>query len=404
MKEIILFSVIVIGLSSVLIPSLLFGFRNSILGTLSMVIILIAAMVAILAYVVAIIGLSQLIWITPVALILIFAILQFLRSRLIRPFNLLAGLIVEKLASGRLDFSFNDALLNRKDELGKMTKSLDAMKQKLNNIIREINDISSSISSSAESHSQASVQISRDASEQATSVEEISATIEEMAANIQNNTASAQETEKIALSAQSGIQEVFEKSEKSIDAVRSITDKIEIINDIAFQTNLLALNAAIEAARAGEHGKGFAVVASEVRKLAERSKQSADEIVELAQETLKLAETTGEQMNKMLPEVERTSGLVQEIAAASQEQNRGASQVNISIQQLNSITQKNAAAAEEMATSSEELTSMAEKQKTLIAFFNLDHSQGITKELEEETTITTPVHTNISSGEHDDVF
>jgi methyl-accepting chemotaxis protein len=199
--------------------------------------------------------------------------------------------------------------------------------------------------------------------------------MEEMSSNIQQNTDNAMQTEKISISSAQSMANVANASEESLVSVREITEKINIINDIAFQTNILALNAAVEAARAGEHGKGFAVVAAEVRKLAERSKIASDEIVSLSQKSRQVTEESGEMVEKILPEIEKTSKLVQEISAASQEQNAGADQVNSAIQQLNQVTQQNAAASEEMATSSEELSSQAEQLKDLISFFNIGNTQ-----------------------------
>ncbi|MFK5949406.1 MAG: methyl-accepting chemotaxis protein [Methylococcales bacterium] len=143
------------------------------------------------------------------------------------------------------------------------------------------------------------------------------------------------------------------------------------MNDIAFQTNLLALNAAVEAARAGDQGKGFAVVAAEVKRLAERSRDSANEIIEVSQKGASVSEQARELMNKNLPEIKRTSELIQEITAATLEQKSGAIQVNESVQQLNSITQQNASSAEELASSAEELTTKSKMLTELISFFKL---------------------------------
>jgi methyl-accepting chemotaxis protein len=275
----------------------------------------------------------------------------------------------EAIARGELSSTIN---INQKDEVGQLVKALNQMIIKLKDIVEGIISGAESISSASQQLSSTSQQLSQGASEQASSVEEISSTMEEIAANIEQNTENASQTEKISASAQEGIRSVSQKSVDAIAANRTISEKINIINDIAFQTNLLALNAAVEAARAGEHGKGFAVVAAEVRKLAENSKVAADQIVTLAHQSLSLSEQAGEEMNNTLPNVENSTKLVQEIAAASAEQNNGANQVNNAIQQLSNVTQQNAAAAEEMATSSEELAAQAAQLKETISFFRND--------------------------------
>jgi len=196
--------------------------------------------------------------------------------------------------------------------------------------------------------------------------------MEQMAANIQQNTENAQQTEKIALNASDRIIKVSESAMQTLNNMQDIAEKVSIIGEIARQTNILALNAAVEAARAGEHGKGFAVVAAEVRKLAERSQVAAVEIDSLTKTSVRTTDESGKMMADIAPEIGRTAKLVQEIAAASIEQNSGAEQVNNAIQQLNQVTQQNAAASEEMATSSEELASQAQQLLEMINFFKID--------------------------------
>lgn len=279
--------------------------------------------------------------------------------------------------------------VKQKDEVGELAASFSSMMFKLREIVESIKGGADSISGAGFELSSASQLLSQGASEQASSAEEVSSSMEQMAANIQQNTDNAQQTEKISLSVSQGVQKVGSAAMESLGSVRDIADKIGIINDIAFQTNILALNAAVEAARAGEQGKGFAVVAAEVRKLAERSKVAADEIVSLATKSVALTEGAADLMGKLVPEIDKTAKLVQEIAAASNEQNSGADQINSAIQQLNTVTQQNAASSEELATSSEELTSQAEQLKEIISFFRTNESKSIGYRKVEKTKTAT---------------
>ncbi|WP_300156193.1 methyl-accepting chemotaxis protein [Solidesulfovibrio sp.] len=262
--------------------------------------------------------------------------------------------------------------IEQKDEIGVLAASLNEMVGKLREVVAEVQSASENVASGSEELSASAQSMSQGATEQAASVEEISSSMEEMSSNIKQNAENAQQTQSIAVKAAQDAREGGEAVVSAVAAMKNIAEKISIIEEIARQTNLLALNAAIEAARAGEHGKGFAVVAAEVRKLAERSGSAAAEISELSASSVRVAERAGSMLTKMVPDIQRTADLVQEIAAASQEQNSGADQINKAIQQLDQVVQQNASASEEMASTSEELSSQAEQLQSTMAFFRVD--------------------------------
>ncbi len=193
--------------------------------------------------------------------------------------------------------------------------------------------------------------------------------MEEMVSNIKQNADNAQQTDKIANKSAKDAQESGKSVAEAVTAMKEIASKISIIEEIARQTNLLALNAAIEAARAGEHGKGFAVVAAEVRKLAERSQKAAGEINQLSGTTVTVSGKAGEMLEKLVPDIQRTAELVQEITAASKEQDTGAEQINKALQQLEKVIQQNASASEEMAATTEELSAQSDQLVSALAFF-----------------------------------
>lgn len=262
--------------------------------------------------------------------------------------------------------------VDQKDEIGDLAKALTNMAEKLKEVITNIITGANNIASASLEMSSTSQEMSQGVSEQASSAEEVSASMQQMGANIQQNTDNAQQTERIARQAASSIKKGSDASNRSVAAMREITEKIAIVNEIAFQTNILALNAAVEAARAGEHGKGFAVVAAEVRKLAEKSAKAASEIDNVSKEGVEISDNAGKLLMQIVPEIEKTASLVQEISAASVEQTSGANQVNTAIQQLNQVTQQNAAAAEELASGAEELSSQAEMLKDFVSYFKVD--------------------------------
>jgi methyl-accepting chemotaxis protein len=270
--------------------------------------------------------------------------------------------------------------LKKRSDNDELMQSLTEMVKSTARIISEFKAASESISTSSQQMSSTSQQMSQGATEQASSAEEVSSSMEEMAANIQQNTDNAQQTEKISLNAAEGINKVNEASGETLRYMQEIAEKVSIIGEIARQTNILALNAAVEAARAGEHGKGFAVVAAEVRKLAERSQISAVEIDNLTKNSVRATDESAKLLASIAPEIGKTAKLVQEIAAASIEQNSGADQVNNAIQQLNQVTQQNAAASEELATSSLELADQAEGLLEMISFFKVKEAENKLKE------------------------
>jgi len=260
------------------------------------------------------------------------------------------------------------------DEIGLLTGSFNRMNDNLARIIKEITMGAENIVQGSSQISDASQMLSQGASEQAASAEEVSAAIEEMAANIQQNAENAKHGDLVFSKAGVRMHEMAASSKETLLAIRNITQKIAVINDIAYQTNILALNAAVEASRAGEQGRGFAVVASEVRKLAERSKLAADEIVSLSKSTVNTTENTEKLAEELAGEFEKSSHLIKEIAASSVELTTGANQINGAVQQMNQVTQQNAAASEELATSAEEFSSQAEQLKEVINFFQTNET------------------------------
>jgi methyl-accepting chemotaxis protein len=278
-----------------------------------------------------------------------------------------------RLAEGDLTV---DIKAGSRDEIGRLMSSMRNMVESLKSVVSDVITASDNVATGSQELSSTAEQMSQGATEQAASAEEASSSMEQMSANIKQSAENAQQTERISIQTARDAEQGGRAVTETVAAMKEIAEKISIIEEIARQTNMLALNAAIEAARAGEHGKGFAVVADAVRKLAEKSQAAAGEISRLSTSSVEIAENAGNMFNKIIPDIRRTSELVQEITAASSEQNSGVDQINQALIQLDQVIQQNASASEEMSSTSEELAVQAERLRESIAFFKIDKIGG----------------------------
>ncbi len=281
---------------------------------------------------------------------------------------------VDKISRGEIPPEITDSY---NGDFNDIKSNLNACVKNLTNVALEIKTAADNVANGSNELSASAEQLSSGANDQASAAEEVSSSMEEMSSNIQQNADNASQTERIAKKAAEDARAGGKAVAETVSAMNEIASKIAIIEEIARQTNLLALNAAIEAARAGEHGKGFAVVASEVRKLAERSQLAAGEIRNLSASSVKVAGRAGEMLAQIVPDIQKTAELIQEISIACREQNTGADQINKAIQQLDSIIQQNAGASEELASTAEEMSSQSEQMRSVIAFFKIQGASNV---------------------------
>ncbi len=274
-----------------------------------------------------------------------------------------------EVAEGRLDVD-----IRKRSDQDELMQALAEMTEKLKEVVGGVKSVVDHVTTGSQAMRDTAEVMSSGASQQAAAAEEAASSIEQMTANIRQNADNSLQTEKIAQEAAKDAQEGGVAVGQTVAAMKEIAGKIMIIEEIARQTNLLALNAAIEAARAGEQGKGFAVVAAEVRKLAERSQVAAGEINKLSNSSVEVAERAGELLDVIVPNIQKTAELVQEISAATKELDSGAGQIQLSVQQLDGVIQQNASASEEMAATAEELSSQSEQLVDLVSFFVFDQS------------------------------
>ncbi len=273
---------------------------------------------------------------------------------------------VQELLKGKF---YEKIIIESDDEIGELAVSMSQMVEKLREILININHEAIEIVSASQQVSFGAQQLSLGAYKQEAAAAEISSSIVQMSTNTQQNTENA--IQQISLNAKQSMDSMGKAAKESILSIKDIANKIAIINNIAFQTNVLALNAAVEAARAGQHGKGFAVVAAEVRKLAERSKTAANEIASISKDSIVLTKESDKLINELIPEIEKTTRLVREIASASNEQKSEVEQVNLSLNDLNQVIKQNITASEQLTSSSEEFTNKAEYLKEMVSFFGI---------------------------------
>jgi methyl-accepting chemotaxis protein len=332
---------------------------------------------------------SEFIIIMSAIAVILGLILAMLITRVITGPIRQAVAVANQLAEGDLTSKIE---VTSNDETGQLLKAMMVMVEKLSSIITEVRSTSNSLASASEEVSATAQSMSSASNEQAASVEETSSSMEQMTASITQNTENAKVTDGMASQAAKEAVEGGDAVQQTVLAMKQIAEKIGIIDDIAYQTNLLALNAAIEAARAGEHGKGFAVVAAEVRKLAERSQVAAQEIGSVASNSVTLAETAGRLLGQIVPSINKTSDLVQEISAASEEQSAGVGQINSAMGQLNTTTQQNASSSEELSATAEEMSAQAQQLQSVMGFFKIT-SQQMNSSLAYQQTTKNPVRT-----------
>jgi methyl-accepting chemotaxis protein len=315
---------------------------------------------------------------TLTILLLVAMALWVLLSRLVfRPLQRIMSL-ARRMREG--DFTHR-LHMGRGDEMGIVADALDAMTERIAEVVGDVDQAAERLSSGSAELTSAAQSLADGAVKQASSVEEVSSSMEEMAGSISQNANNAQETEEISEKAATDAQKSGEAVAEAVQALKNIAERTKIIEDIARQTNLLALNAAIEAARAGEHGKGFAVVASEVRKLAERSGQAAAEISDLSSSSVDVADRAGQMLAQLVPGIQRTAELIQDISAACAEQSTGATQVNNALQELDGVIQQNASASEQTASTSATISHQARQLRDSVAFFQVEVSQGTSGKL-----------------------
>lgn len=372
MKEIWMFA----GIVTLLIYPLLLGllrkiFKGSFISNVGGVILAAQCLIGIQCFIIGKLGLWHLIWVFPTGSLALFATYFYMYRNMQKPLaNLTKNL--DAMANGHLTILIKQKSLDRNDEVGRICNAMQLMIINLTDIVSNLKGAAYTVTLNSERISQKSSEVSEGVTNQAASIEQIAASIEEMTASMQLNAENADQANKLVIAASDEIDEGAGYINETVRLMSEIAENMKAIREISDQTNMLALNAAVESSRAGEQGKGFAVVAKEIRMLAERSRELSNNINQLTNHCFKNSRKSGENMGKVLPEINKTTNLVKEIATASNEQRNGVEQINESVQSMNHITQVNASSAELLAHIADEMNVVAKQMNEGANFFKTE--------------------------------